>query len=128
MSITPHFSIQELSATNTGLSNDPPESVKRCLCFVASKLEIIRSAFNRPLYVVSGYRSERVNRAVGGSPTSLHLTGLAVDISIKNIGYDDMPKFLDCVLSTDPIEIHFNSSDVMHIAWHPFVKLLNDNF
>lgn len=128
MSLTPHFTLKELIATNTGLANYPPESVKRNLRVVASKLEIIRGSFDRPLYIVSGYRSERVNRACGGSPTSLHCTGLAVDISIKNIGYDDMPKFLEYVLSTDPIEIHFNSSDVMHIAWHDYVKHLNDNF
>ena len=33
-----------------------------------------------PLIVNSGYRSAAVNKAVGGAPTSNHLTGCAVDI------------------------------------------------
>ena len=33
-----------------------------------------------PLIVNSGYRSPAVNKAVGGAPTSNHLTGCAVDI------------------------------------------------
>ena len=33
----------------------------------------------------SSYRSEEVNRKVGGSPTSNHLTGCAVDIKVYGI-------------------------------------------
>ena len=33
-----------------------------------------------PIVITSGYRSPEVNRAVGGSPTSNHLSGCAVDI------------------------------------------------
>ena len=35
---------------------------------------------DEPIIITSGYRSPEVNRAVGGSPTSTHLTGCAVDI------------------------------------------------
>ena len=33
-----------------------------------------------PIIITSGYRSAELNRKVGGSPTSNHLTGCAVDI------------------------------------------------
>ena len=38
-----------------------------------------------PIIISSGYRSPEVNRKVGGSPTSNHLTGCAVDIKVYGI-------------------------------------------
>ena len=38
-----------------------------------------------PIIITSGYRSPELNRKVGGSPTSNHLTGCAVDIRVYGI-------------------------------------------
>ena len=38
-----------------------------------------------PIIISSGYRSAELNRKVGGSPTSNHLTGCAVDIRVAGI-------------------------------------------
>ena len=38
-----------------------------------------------PIVITSGYRSPEVNRAVGGSPTSNHLMGCAVDIRCAGV-------------------------------------------
>ena len=38
-----------------------------------------------PIIISSGYRSPQLNRKVGGSPTSNHLTGCAVDIRVAGI-------------------------------------------
>ena len=55
-------------------------------------LELLRSRWNMmygegddPLIVNSAYRSAEVNRAVGGVPTSNHLTGWAVDIRVAGL-------------------------------------------
>ena len=40
---------------------------------------------DNPIIITSGYRSPEVNKAVGGSPTSNHLTGCAVDIRCAGI-------------------------------------------
>ena len=44
-----------------------------------------REETEEPIVITSGYRSPEVNRAVGGSPTSNHLTGCAVDIRCAGI-------------------------------------------
>lgn len=46
----------------------------------------IRDELDAPLYVTSGVRSPERNKAVGGSPASSHLKGLAVDISTNPRG------------------------------------------
>ena len=43
-------------------------------------LEPLRKAVGAPIHVSSGYRSAALNDAIGGSPTSQHIRGEAVDI------------------------------------------------
>ena len=47
-------------------------------------LNRIRTLFNKPIYITSGYRCEKHNKEVGGKPTSSHLKGIAVDIKCDN--------------------------------------------
>jgi hypothetical protein len=46
-------------------------------------LDEARAIAGRPLVITSGYRCRKHNNNVGGSPTSSHLTGKAVDISCR---------------------------------------------
>ena len=64
------------------------ENLKR-LC---GWLEMLRDEWNRrygegddPIIINSGYRSEAVNKAVGGVKGSNHLTGCAADIRVAGI-------------------------------------------
>ena len=41
--------------------------------------------FEEPIRLNSGYRSPQLNRAIGGAPTSNHLTGCAVDIRVDGM-------------------------------------------
>jgi len=77
--LTTHFSLDEFCRTNTGLYNIPEEAeIQRLFYLCTFLLEPIRERWGE--YVInSGYRSEAVNTAVGGSPTSQHLTGEACD-------------------------------------------------
>ncbi len=44
------------------------------------KLDKARGIYNAPIIINSGYRTIAHNKAVGGSPTSSHLKGLAADL------------------------------------------------
>ena len=92
--LSQHFTLGELCKTSakTADGNIPShvhiENLKR-LC---GWLEKLRSEWNKrygegnnPIIINSGYRSEAVNKAVGGAPSSNHLTGCAVDIHVTGI-------------------------------------------
>jgi hypothetical protein len=49
-----------------------------------------------PIVINSGFRSAEVNKAVGGVPTSNHLTGCAVDI--RCIGIEQALRYASCLL------------------------------
>lgn len=48
-------------------------------------LQPIRDLWGRPLKILSGYRSEALNTAVGGSPTSQHREAGAADITTEDV-------------------------------------------
>ena len=82
--ITPNFTFEELTATNTGLDNTPKRTsvAYAQIKAMARVLQQARDVLGKPIFVNSCYRSPLVNAKVGGSRTSHHLTGSAVDISI----------------------------------------------
>lgn len=47
-------------------------------------LDPIREKIEMPMVITSGYRCEKLNKAVGGSKTSNHMTGCAADVICKD--------------------------------------------
>lgn len=86
MNISPHFTLAELTVTNTGLDNTPTPAIIENLKILASTLELIRTSLNKPITINSAYRSPRVNNAIRGSAaSSMHLTGQAADLRVKGM-------------------------------------------
>ena len=59
--------------------NTPTAAEMDNIYYTAQQLEKIREYVGRGIVVTSCFRSERVNKLVGGSPTSAHRFGLAAD-------------------------------------------------
>lgn len=73
-------------AYRLGLDNTAPNNARKNIArLVDDVLDPLRRAWGRPLTVTSGYRTKEVNRAVGGSPTSHHMKGMAADITTGNV-------------------------------------------
>lgn len=88
--LSKHFTLEELTrssfAINKGIDNTPSAQVIYNLFLTAVKLEEIRRIIgNVPIIITSGYRSSPVNIGVGGSKTSDHVNGLAVDFVVPSI-------------------------------------------
>ena len=100
--LSEHFTLGEMIKTNAkGLDNTPPHGAVinlKNLC--ENWLEDLRYSYNMlygvptregqeaaegPIIINSGYRSEAVNKAIGGVAGSNHLTGCAVDIKCFGI-------------------------------------------
>jgi uncharacterized protein YcbK (DUF882 family) len=90
--LSQHFTLGELTKTNTNIKNVPNEAHIENLKRLCGWLEMLRSEWNKrygegddPIIINSGYRSEAVNKAVGGVTGSNHLTGCAADIRVAGI-------------------------------------------
>ena len=90
MSLTPHFTLEELCASpeavRKGIDNVPDADVSANLLLLARGLEVVRSVLGYPMHVNSGYRSPKLNAAIGGSRTSNHMKGLAADFTCREYG------------------------------------------
>lgn len=81
MKLGKYFTLEELTATNTGLPNAPTTEVRVNLSeLVKNILDPARTLFNAPISVTSGYRSLVVNKRVGGAAASQHCKGEAADL------------------------------------------------
>lgn len=85
MNLSKNFTLEELVHSDTALANHidntPSAMVLENLTRVArTLLQPIRDAYGKAILVTSGYRCKTLNDKVGGSKTSQHLTGCAVDI------------------------------------------------
>ena len=83
MKLGKYFTLAELTATSTGLPNEPrANDINSLKALVENVLDPARALFEGPIIVNSGYRSKEVNshKNVKGSPTSQHLKGEAADL------------------------------------------------
>ena len=94
MKLSKNFKYEELChsgvAERKGLRNRPKTKEEervvienlKALCMEV--LQPLRDYLEKPVVISSGYRSEEVNRMVGGVKGSQHLKGEAADIHVEN--------------------------------------------
>ena len=71
-----------------------------------------------PILISSGYRNSRVNRLVGGVPSSQHLIGQAADIRPQDPAqFLRMVAFLKACKYTDQL---LTGNGWLHVSWNPF--------
>lgn len=90
MNLSPNFSLSELvnsqTAVRKGIDNTPtPEVVANLKDLAVNVLQPVREHFGKPVVISSGYRSPKLNAAVGGAKNSDHMTGCAADIEIPGV-------------------------------------------
>jgi zinc D-Ala-D-Ala carboxypeptidase len=97
MNLTPHFSLEELTASETaernGWDNSPNEQELANLTRLADFLEQVKVVLGgKPIMISSGLRTKLVNDAVGSKDTSQHRLGCAADFKVPGMTPDEVVK------------------------------------
>jgi hypothetical protein len=87
MQLSKNLALSEVTRSETakrrGISNMPtPEHIENFKKLAENVFQPIRDHFGKPIRISSGYRSKALNTAVGGSLSSQHCTGEAIDIDM----------------------------------------------
>jgi hypothetical protein len=87
MKLSAHLDLSEVirseSAKRNGISNMPiPQHIENFKLLAEKVFEPVRVHFGCPIHISSGYRSIELNKCIGGSLTSQHCTGEAIDIDM----------------------------------------------
>jgi hypothetical protein len=87
MNLTPHFTLEELTATShREFDNTPNAEETKNLQRLAEFLELVKTALGgKPIMINSAFRSKQVNDSVGSKDTSQHRVGCAADIRVPGM-------------------------------------------
>lgn len=93
--LTPHFTLQELTFSETaernGWDNSPNEQELENLKRLADFLEQVKVVMGgKPIMISSGLRTKKVNDAVGSKDTSQHRLGCAADFKVPGVTPDEV--------------------------------------
>ena len=102
--LSEHFSLEEMTKTSVkGVRNIPNAAQTNNLKRLCGWLERLRLEWNSrygdgddPIIINSAFRSETVNKAVGGAKNSNHMSGCAADIRV--LGMEQMLRYATILL------------------------------
>lgn len=122
MKLSPHFSLAEFTKSQTavrrGIDNTPSlAAIDNLQLLVDNVLQPVRMHFGRPVTISSGYRSPKLNTAIGGSPTSDHCLGMAADIEIVGIDNRQLATFIRDNLPFTQLILEFYTDGVPDSGW-----------
>ena len=121
------FTLRELTKSDTairkGIKNVPSKSEEaNLIVLVENILDPLREAYGKPIIVTSGYRCEELNRLIGGSKTSQHRSGQAVDIRTVIDTPEENKKLYDLIIKLNlPVDqlIDEHNFDWVHVSYSP---------
>jgi uncharacterized protein YcbK (DUF882 family) len=99
MQVTKNFKLSELEFSDPV----PAEKIANA-SELLQNLQIIRDHFQRPIVIISGYRSPERNAAVGGADKSQHLEAKAADIKIAGVPTEEIYNRIDKLISQGKIK------------------------
>lgn len=129
MYLAKNLQLKELTKSDTaiknGLDNYPTVEHLVNLTILANNVfQPLRDAMGAPVFISSGYRSEKLNELIGGSTTSQHSTGQAIDIDQDNrnskISNSEIFDYIRYNLEFDQLIWEFgddNEPDWVHVSY-----------
>jgi hypothetical protein len=129
MQLSKNLALSEVTRSETakrrGISNMPtPEHIENFKKLAENVFQPIRDHFGVPIRISSGYRSKELNAAIGGSSSSQHCKGEAIDIDMDgttvtnkqifdfvkaNVNFDQMIWEFGTDANPDWVHVSYNS-------------------
>tara|TARA_S200002703_G_scaffold7107_1_gene7525 strand:+ start:3129 stop:3587 length:459 start_codon:yes stop_codon:yes gene_type:complete len=128
MKLSENLTLAEVTKSNTaiknGINNNPSDEHLSNLVDIAEKVfQPIRDHFGVPIGITSGYRSLELNKLIGGSLTSQHSKGQALDLDADVFGGVTNSEIFDHILNNldfDQLIWEFGSGsnpDWVHVSY-----------
>ena len=128
MKLSANFQLSELVksqvAERKGISNNPsPAHIDNLKALCVNVLQPIRSQFDAPVLISSGYRSGELNIAIGSSIKSQHIEGKAADIEVAGTDNKELAEWIRDNLEFDKLILEFYrdgepESGWIHVSWN----------
>jgi len=128
MKLSANFQLSELVKSQTaerkGIPNNPsPAHIDNLKSLCVNVLQPIRSHFDSPVMISSGYRSAELCIAIGSKPTSQHSEGKAADIEVVNVDNKELAEWIRNNLEFDQLILEFYrdgepDSGWVHVSWN----------
>jgi len=104
MKLSKNFALSEVTHSNTakrlGISNEPTkEHMDKLEMLIRSIIQPLRDSIG-PIRISSGYRNPSLNSAIGGSSSSQHCKGEALDIQFWEMGQMNNKVIYDWILNS----------------------------
>lgn len=120
--------VKSATAIRRGLDNSPTDvHISSMRILAVEVFQPLREYFGVPIYISSGYRSQALNEAIGGSKMSQHSKGQAMDIDMDNRNGPSNKEIFDYIidfLDFDQLIWEFGDSkgpDWVHVSYNPFL-------
>jgi|TARA_R100000501_G_C2557479_1_gene69534 hypothetical protein len=122
MQLSDHFTLSELTKSSTaerlGIANEPGSVEVENLTMICDQiLEPVREHYGIPFTPSSGFRSFDLNKAVGSSSKSQHITGQAVDFEIPGVPNMELALWIKEHLDYDQLLLEFYKESIPDSGW-----------
>jgi len=82
MKLEKNFSLKEFKCRD---GTDVPEELMDNVKLLARNLQVIREHLEKPIRIISGYRTKRYNTRIGGARRSQHMLAKAADLKVMGV-------------------------------------------
>ena len=121
MQLSENFSLREYTKSQTasrkGIDNSPSDQhLDNAIALFQNVVQPVRDHFG-PTIITSGYRSPALNEAIGGSSTSQHSVGEAVDLEVLGVSTAEVCEWIASNTNFDQLILEFYTPGDTNSGW-----------
>ena len=125
MKLTANITLDELTksqvAERKGINNNPnPQQIDNLKALATNILQPVRSHFDKPLIISSGFRCAQLCLEIGSSVNSQHVAdngAAAADFEIPSVDNRELALWIKSELEYDQLILEFHNPEDLHSGW-----------